>query len=84
MAAHPDALRRSTPDGRVLLVHDDVRRGTWHVEIEGVPGSEVIGTPYLVAVVAEALGYDFAQDQWPAWVDRLADEIEEEMRRKQR
>lgn len=76
MAADRETLRRSLPDGRVLLLHDDVARGSWHVVVEGAPGGEVMGAPDLAGVIAEALGYDPAQDEWPRWIGWLADEIE--------
>lgn len=48
----------------------------WSCQIEGEPESEVHGRP-LASTLAATLGYDVADDEWPEWIDRWAEQIEQ-------
>jgi hypothetical protein len=63
----------SMPDGRTLLVDGRLGRD-WHLELEGVADAEVVGSP-LNAALADLLGYRVGTEDWPEWVDRLAEDI---------
>jgi len=78
------ALRRYTlPDGRVLLAGiadesggDSPELGPlWELEIEGQEGAVIVGHP-LNTTLAELLGWNVAHEEWPRWVDQLAQRIE--------
>jgi hypothetical protein len=48
--------------------------GHWELELEGVEDAVCVGWP-LNEALADLLGYDVAQEEWPVWIDRLAEEI---------
>lgn len=71
--------RYGLPDGRFLIVepHDTKPQGGyWSCVVSGEEGLPIVGTP-LNSTIAETLGYDVAHEQWPAWIDDLAAQIEE-------
>ena len=77
-------------DGRVLHVAlqglggpgegKGYRRGWWECYIPE-SDSQVLGSP-LPSTLAALLGYDVAHDEWPEWIDQLAEEIEGNLRGK--
>jgi hypothetical protein len=62
------------PDGRTLAA-EAWPDGSWNLSIEGEPAAEIVGWP-LNSTLAELLGYAVAHEEWPAWIDDLAREIE--------
>jgi hypothetical protein len=70
------------PDGRVLLAGiadesggDSPELGPlWELQIEGREEA-VVGHP-LNSTLADLLGWNVAHDEWPKWVDQLAQRIE--------
>jgi hypothetical protein len=69
-------LRRKLPNGQILLVHGRTDGGHWHLQLEGVEGAETVGFP-LNSTLADLLGYRVAHEDWPGWIDRVADELAE-------
>lgn len=67
-------LRRELPTGQTLLIHGQMPDGHWELELEGVEDAVCVGWP-LNEALADLLGYDVAQEEWPVWIDRLAEEI---------
>jgi hypothetical protein len=63
------------PDGRTIEAERTADARYWHLRIKDDPGAEFIGTP-LNSTLAELLGYEVAQEQWPSWIDDLASQIE--------
>ena len=66
----------SLPDGRSLAA-EPTSDGEWHLRMEGEPHAELVGWP-LNSALAELVGYDIAHEEWPAWIDDLAREIQAE------
>ena len=64
------------PDGRSLEVERMPDHVHWHLHIHGPPDTEIVGTP-LGSTLAELFGYKVAHEEWPAWIDDLASEVEE-------
>jgi hypothetical protein len=64
----------SLPDGRSLAA-EPIDDGYWNLRIVGEPHTETVGWP-LTPTLAEVVGYDIANEDWPAWVDDLAREIQ--------
>jgi hypothetical protein len=62
------------PDGRTLTAEPFDDR-MWSLRIEGEPHAEIVGWP-LNATLAELLGYRIAHEEWPPWIDDLAQEID--------
>jgi hypothetical protein len=58
------------PTGDTLIVHGFGESG-WHLQIGD---REIIGLP-LNSTLAELLGFRLGQEEWPAWIDRIADQI---------
>jgi hypothetical protein len=58
------------PNGEILIVHGLGEAG-WHLQIDD---REIIGWP-LNATLAELLGFRVGQEDWPTWIDRVAEEI---------
>jgi hypothetical protein len=77
-----DFRRYELPDERTLLVRvfdeagwDKPQLGpAWELMIDGDEDSVGIGHP-LDSNLAEVLGWDIAKDDWPTWVDQLAERI---------
>jgi hypothetical protein len=68
-------LRRELPNGQTLLVHGRWPEGHWELELEGVRDAVIVGSP-LNLTLADLLGYDVANEEYPAWIDQTAEEIE--------
>ena len=51
--------------------------GYWSLRIESDPNADIVGQP-LNSTLADLVGYDVANEEWPAWVDDLAREIQAE------
>ncbi|MGH9197094.1 MAG: hypothetical protein ACRD1T_15310 [Acidimicrobiia bacterium] len=76
--------RYPLPDGRVLLARIADESGgdvpelgpQWELQIQGQEGNVIVGHP-LNTALAELLGWKVAHEEWPEWIDRLADQIEE-------
>jgi len=68
-------LRRELPTGQILLVHGRLPDGHWELELEGEKDAVSVGWP-LNMTLADLLDYEVAHEEWPAWIDRLAEEIE--------
>ncbi len=68
MTKHP------LPDGRTLVA-EPWPDGDWYLAIEGEPYAEIVGRP-LNSTLPDLLGYNVAHEEWPAWIDDLAQEIE--------
>jgi hypothetical protein len=66
----------SLPDGRTLAA-EPMPDGDWPLRIEREPQAEIVGQP-LNAALADLVGYNIAHEEWPAWVDDLAREIQAE------
>ena len=79
MALQPYPL----PDGRVLLAGIFDESGgespelgpLWELQIEGQDGAVQVGHP-LNSTLADLLGWNVAHEEWPEWVDQLAQRIE--------
>jgi hypothetical protein len=79
------------PDGRVLHVAlqglggpgegRDQRRGWCECHIPETPKAYVYGSP-LPSSLAALLGYEVGLEEWPDWIDQLAEEIEADLRGK--
>jgi hypothetical protein len=65
--------QRRLTDGRTLHVRQ-LAGGSWHLELQ--PGGMIAGQGELNALLASLLGYRIANEEWPASIDRLANEIE--------
>ena len=65
--------RRAFEDGRTVTVQR-IGADSWECRVDGEPDAWCIGTP-LNSTLAAALGYHVAHDEWPAWIDRWAEEI---------
>jgi len=71
------------PDGRVVIARiidpsdgDTPELGpTWELEIQGFDGAVIVGHP-VQSALAEALGYNVAQEEWPRWIGDVALQIE--------
>ncbi|MCD6020880.1 MAG: hypothetical protein K0R20_590 [Actinomycetia bacterium] len=66
----------SLPDGRTLAA-EPMSDGYWNLRIEGEPHADIVGQP-LNSTLADLVGYNVAHEEWPAWVDDLAREIQAE------
>ena len=74
--------RERLPDGRVLrATFDDPH---WVCELEGAGETVVSGgeSGHLSgAMLADLLGYDVDNEQWPDWIDSVAAGLERDMGR---
>jgi hypothetical protein len=63
------------PDRRVLIVKRVGDDGSWELKLAENPSDAIVGKP-LNSCLASLLGYRIAHDEWPEWIDTLANEIE--------
>lgn len=71
------------PDGRVVIARVIVPLGgdapelgpMWELEIQGFDGAVIVGHP-VQSALAELLGYNVAQEEWPRWIGDVALRIE--------
>jgi hypothetical protein len=69
-------LRRELSNGQVLLVHGRLPDGHWELELEGAKvDRRIVGWP-LNSTLADLVGYHVGREDWPGWIDQLADEIQ--------
>lgn len=73
--------RERLADGRILRVTLDGQY--WVCELEGA-GDAVVSSGesgrLSGAMLADLLGYDVADEEWPGWIDDLASKLERDMR----
>jgi hypothetical protein len=81
VAGRTDDSTRGLANGRVLRVTLD--RQYWICELEGA-GEAVVSSGergrLTGAMLADLLGYDVANEEWPVWIDELASRLERDRR----